>query len=276
MVVVLGAIPAVGADSAVLEVVTLAEAAQTATGDRAEKDQILEQKISNLADRLKSALGPRLVSIILYGSAAMDDWHERRSDINILCVLDQLSARELDAAEPVFRWWRQQGNPPPLLLSREEIRASTEFFPIEFHDMQEHRRVLYGTDVIRELQINHSFYRAQVEHELRAKRIRLRQKAAELLSRPQQLMNLLIDSISTFCVLGRHALILSGHAAHWKKQEIVAALERALNTEFRGANAILAARAAGKRRPELDAAVVFERYLTEMDELVQFVGRLNR
>lgn len=142
--------------------------------------------------------------------------------------------------------------------------------------MQEHRRVLYGADVIQNLQIDPLFYRAQVEHELRVKQIRLRQKAAEVLSRPELLLKLLTDSISTFCVLGRHALILSGHEPHWKKKEIVAALEQAINVPFEGANAILAVRTAGKRRPEVDAISLFDIYLKEMDSLVRFVNGLDR
>ena len=80
--------------------------------------------------------------------------------------------------------------------------------------MREQRRVLYGADVIENLQIDNSTYRTQVEHELRGKQIRLRQKSAELLGTAGALLKLLSHSISTFCVLGRHALlILSGHAA---------------------------------------------------------------
>jgi hypothetical protein len=236
----------------------------------------LEEKLSELVRRLRSAFGDHLISATLYGSAAMGDWHEQSSDLNVLCVLDRVSRPELAESEAVFRWWRQQGNPPPLLMSEEEIRTSSDCFPMEFHDMQEHRRVLYGADVIDNLKVDRSFYRAQVEHELRAKQIRLRQKAAELLSRPEQLMQLLTDSVSTFCVLGRHALILSGREPRWKKKEIIAALEQAIGTPFEGANAILAVRAAGKRRPEVDTTSVFDKYLAETDLLVRFVDGLDR
>ena len=64
--------------------------------------------------------------------------------------------------------------------------------------MQERRRVIYGDDLIKDLKIDFSFYRALVEHELRAKQIRLRQKAAEMLSQPARLVKLMTDSVSTF------------------------------------------------------------------------------
>jgi predicted nucleotidyltransferase len=236
----------------------------------------LEQKLSGLVERLKAAFGDRLVSVILYGSAAMDDWHERSSDLNVLCVMDRLSPQELARSEPVFRWWREQGSPPPLLLTAEEVQTATDCFPMEFHDMQEHRRVLYGRDVIRELIIDESFYRAQVEHELRAKQILLRQRAAEVIGKPERLVRLMTDSISTFCVLGRHALVLSGHPPRWKKTEVVAALENAMGRPLKAANEILAIRAADKRSGGTEPVPLLEQYLAETDALVRFVDALER
>ncbi len=235
----------------------------------------LESKLTALVERLKPAFGESLVSAVLYGSAAADDWHEQSSDLNVLCVLTQITPHELVQSEPVFRWWREQGNPPPLLLSEEEVRTSTDSFPMEFSDMRQHRRVLYGRDVIESLQVDRSFYRAQVEHELRAKQIRLRQKAAEVLSSPDRLVKLMSDSVSTFCVLGRHALILGGQEPRWKKAEIVAALEDVTRIPFNATNEILAIRATSKKRVAKDTAALFGGYLREIATLVHFVDGLD-
>lgn len=225
---------------------------------------------------MKPAFGENLISVILYGSAAVDDWHEYSSDLNVLCVLSKITPHELVQSEPVFRWWREQGNPPPLLLSEDEVRASTDSFPMEFSDMRQQRRLLCGRDVIENLEVDRSFYRAQVEHELRAKQIRLRQKAAEVLSSPDRLIKLMTDSVSTFCVLGRHALILGGHEPRWKKVEIVAALEDASRMPFNATNEILAIRAAPKRKVARDTAALFGSYLKEIDTLVRFVDGLEQ
>ena len=36
----------------------------------------MEKKLKDLVDRLNAAFGTRLVSALLYGSAAAGDWHE--------------------------------------------------------------------------------------------------------------------------------------------------------------------------------------------------------
>jgi predicted nucleotidyltransferase len=236
----------------------------------------LERILSELVERLKSALGDQLVSVILYGSAAVGDWNKENSDLNVLCVLDQLSPRELLKVEPVVKWWREQGRPPALLLTAEEVRTSTDCFAIEFHDMKKYRRVLYGADLLEDLTVDNSFYRAQVEHELRSKQIRLRQKAAELLSKPDRLIQMLIDSVSTFCVLGRHALLLSGNEPRWKKADVVAGLEIALARPLPAFNEILAVRESGKPPGGAAAASLLERYLVETDALVRFVDALAK
>ena len=252
-----------------------AEAARVVTGKSMEKSDV-EQKLSTLVQRLRGALDTRLVSIILYGSATTGDWQERASDLNVLCVLHQLSGEELLSCEPIFRWWREEGNLSPLLLTAEEVQTSTDCFPMEFSDMREHRTVLYGVDVIEGLEIDRSFYRAQVEHELRAKHIRLRQKAADLLSAPDKLLRLLVDSLSTFCVLGRHALILSGHEAQYKKAEILAALERVMGRHLEASKEVLAMRSVPKQPSLANARALFERYLEEIGSLVRFVDALDR
>jgi hypothetical protein len=141
--------------------------------------------------------------------------------------------------------------------------------------MKAHRRVLAGKDVIAELDIDRKFYRAQVEHELRAKLLRLRQKAAETLARPEALAKLMSDSISTFCVLGRHALLLAGREARWAKRDVVADMEKVLGMRFDGFNAVLNIRAEGKLPKDFNVAVLFEKYLTEVDALVAFVDRID-
>jgi hypothetical protein len=213
---------------------------------------------------------------VLFGSGAVGDWNAKASDLNILCVLEKVSVQELSESEAVFRWWREQGNPAPLLLSEEEVRNSSDCFPMEFHDIKSHRRVLYGLDVIADLEIDRSFYRAQVEHELRSKLLRLRQKAADALSKQDALLRLLMDSLSTFCVLGRHALTLKGRETRFRKEEVIADLEKVLGIRFDGFSTILSIRGNGKLSEGTSAVLLFEKYLKEIDALVRFVDQIDR
>src|SRR5258708_30976182 len=166
--------------------------------------------LKDLVTRLERAYSDRLVSVVLYGSGASGNHDANFSDLNVLCVLKQITPRELGEGEPIMRWWREHKHPSPLLMTEEEAHNSADSFPIEFRDMQLHRKVLHGVDVIAHLKVDTKHYRTQVEHELRAKLFRLRQQGAQVLSDPAALLKLCVDSVATFCTLGRHALAAGG------------------------------------------------------------------
>jgi predicted nucleotidyltransferase len=235
----------------------------------------MEDKLLELVDRLKQAEGERLRSVILYGSAAAGEHNEHFSDLNVLCVLTRITPSELAEAEPIFKWWRAQGNPSPLLLSEEELRTSTDCFPIEFEDMKERRRVLHGPDLIQDLEIDRTFYRAQVEMELRSKLLRLRQKAAEILFEKAALLRLMIDSVPNFLVLARHALLVSGMPSGWRKREIVRHLPDigADGTPF---DTLLDLRDQSKLARDVDTEALFASYLKQIEALVGHVDRLEK
>jgi len=240
-------------------------------------DKLLNDKLLNqLVEKMREAHGSNLRSVVLYGSGATGETHGVFSDLNILAVLDRLTPKELGDSEGVFKWWRDKGNPAPLLMSAEEVRGATDCFPIEFHDIAERRKVLYGEDPAAALEIDDVFYRAQVEHELRAKLIRLRQKAAGILHDRDLLLRLMCDSVSTFCVLGRHALRLSGHDAPWEKHAIVARLKEAFGIEGRALDMLLSLREGHERPRDLNPGTLFGNYLEEISTLAAAVDRLER
>jgi predicted nucleotidyltransferase len=235
----------------------------------------MDQKLSDLVERLQKAHGETLVSVILYGSAAAGDHHDKYSDLNVLCVLKQVTPQELADSEPAMNWWRAKGNPSPLMMSEEEVRTSTDCFPIEFHDMQERRRVLFGKDVIESLVVDRSFYRAQVEHELRAKLLRLRQKGAGLLTDAPGLVRLMADSVSTFLVLGRHALLLAGIAVEWKKREVARKMAQ-IGVDPQPFLTLLDLREQNIGELQIEPRPLFGEYLKNIEGLVSYVDRLEK
>jgi hypothetical protein len=237
--------------------------------------------LDQLVEKLRQALRDDLTSVVLYGSAAVGDHDEKFSDYNVLCVLSQLTPAQLGATESVFRWWRGQGNPSPLLLTKHEVETSTDCFAIEFHDIREHHRILYGADVVSSLTIDRCFYRAQVEHDLRAKLLRLRQKAASVLSDKDALCRLLADSVSTFSVLFRHALILhdgnvSGYAAPAKKREVIARAQERFGIDPAPFYALLDQREERGKTKAIEPGALLAAYIREISKVIDAVDVLDK
>lgn len=235
-------------------------------------DKLLQQ----LVEKLQKAYGARLVSVVLYGSAAAGEHHAKFSDLNVLCVLSEITPRELGASDEIFRWWREQGSPAPLLLTEHEVATSTDCFAIEFHDIQQHHRLLFGKDVVTALVVDNSFYRAQVEHDLRAKLLRLRQKAAGMLNDPDLLRRLLLDSFSTFCVLFRHALLLHGAEATPRKREIIRACAERFALDAAPFEKLLDIREEKLKPKDLEPVQLLAPYLDGIARVIDAVDRLEK
>jgi hypothetical protein len=191
-------------------------------------------------------------------------------------VLSRITPTQLAATEMVFRWWRAQGNPSPLLLTRQEVETCTDCFAIEFEDIKEHHRILYGADVVSTMTVERCFYRAQVEHDLRAKLLRLRQKASAILSDKEALCRLLADSVSTFCVLFRHALILHGVFALAKKREIVSQARERFAIDPTPFLTLLDLREGRGKTKQMEPVALLTGYMNEIGKVIDAVDILEK
>jgi len=236
----------------------------------------MENLLNQLLEKLTKALGDRIVSVVLYGSAASGDHHEGFSDLNVLCVLQQVTVRELEQSEPILRWWREKRNPSPLLLSEHELATSTDCFAIEFRDIKAHHRILQGKDVISGLVVEDTFYRAQVEHDLRAKMLRLRQKASGALGDKDVLRHLLADSVSTFCVLFRHALILHGAEPTGRKRDVIEQARGKFAIDPQPFMQLLDLREERVKARDLEPIGLLDSYLKQIDVVINAVDRLEK
>jgi hypothetical protein len=227
--------------------------------------------LEQLVSKLELAFSGRLVSVVLYGSAAAPGQSDRFSDLNVLCVLKDITPHELASGEPILRWWREQGNQAPLLMSEEEVSSSADSFPIEFRDMQHRRRVLFGPDPIAGLVVHDTQYRTQVEHELRANLLRLRQRGATVLSDDAALLALCADSVTTFCVLARHALAVNDTSAADDRRAMLRQLAGTTGADFSSFESLLDVR---ESKPVAVRPLdLFGAYLTAIGKLVVFVDR---
>ena len=236
----------------------------------------MEQLLQQLVDKLRKSLGDDLVSVILYGSAVDPRQHDKDySDINVLCVLREVTPRQLAAAQPVFAWWRTYDKPVPLLLSEHEVATSSDCFAIEFHDLVERRRVLTGRDVMEGLHVADTYYRTQVEYELRSKLLRLRQKAASVLGDRKLLARLLLESVTTFCLLIRHALLLHGVDAPHQRREVLELARERLGFDPSPLLLLLDVREKKRKDSELKADVLLGDYLKQIGIVIDAVDKLE-
>jgi predicted nucleotidyltransferase len=165
-----------------------------------------------LVEQLRAAFGSELRSVVLYGSAAAGEHIPKRSDYNVLVLVEALSLERLRAAAAVSAAWGEAGNPPPMTLTVQEWRSSSDIFAMEYADIMERHKILYGDAPFDGITVDPGDLRLQLEHEAMGKLLKLRQGVLAAGGDGRRLVELLAASLSTIMVIFRAVLRLESVA----------------------------------------------------------------
>mgnify|MGYP001462707892 FL=1 len=238
----------------------------------------MKHQFEAFIDDLKATHGKNLASVILYGSAAAGDFVPQKSDYNLLIALRKIAPIDLRNAHACVREWHKMGHPVPVYFTVSELQNAADVFPIEFHQMEMARKVLYGTDVLSTLRISDEFLRHQAEYELRSKLIQLRRQYIPASASIEGLKNLMGESLSSFAALFRAVLLIHGIQPPTTKHEIVAMTVQQLKldgTVFEKIFNIRENNFAGKL-DEVEANRLFGDYMEQIEIVVDSVDAVGK
>lgn len=227
--------------------------------------------LNQLVQRLTSAAGANLLSVILHGSAASGDFHPEFSDLNVLCLMNELSPAAMRALAPTLSWWSAQKYPAPLFFTRSELQAAADVFPIEMLDIKDQRKLLCGEDPFQHLQVSMAQHRIQLEHELRAKLLLLRQHYMSVAADPARVRHLLLNSVTNFLALFRHALIALGETAPQNKLEAARRLAARAGFDPTPLERLLEVRERKLKPEDVDVEQIFALYLSAIEKVIHLV-----
>ncbi len=230
-----------------------------------------------LVENLRAAHGDNLASIVLYGSVAAGDHVAEHSDHNLLIALNQIASEDLRLAQNAMRDWLKSGQPTPVYFTVAELERAADVFPIEFLQMEKARKILYGRDPFEFVEISQANLRHQTEYELRTKLIQLRRLYIPASTSVEKLCALMSDSLASFAALFRAVLILQGQDPPVSKADSVRATVRLLGLEASPFEQILELRSkSSKTLTEAEANNIFSAYLSQIEQVIEAVDRIER
>jgi predicted nucleotidyltransferase len=238
----------------------------------------MQHQFAAFIDDLRTTHGKNLASVILYGSAATGDFVPKQSDYNLLIALHKITPRDLRNAHSSIREWHKLGHPVPVYFTVSELENAADVFPIEFHEMEIARKVLYGQDILAGVRISDANLRHQVEYELRSKLILLRRQYIPASESVDGLKTLMAESLSSFAVLFRAVLILSGVPPAVRKHEAVAELVQRHGLDGVTFEKIFNIRDNNFAEPmdEVAANVLFTSYMEQIERVIDAVDQVGR
>lgn len=234
---------------------------------------MIDHKLDELVQKLKAAGAENLNAVILYGSAATEEFHAKHSDLNILCLVDRTDAAHLEALHGPVEWWIRRGQRPPLVFTLDELRRSADIFTIELLDMKSRHRILYGENVLAEISVPLHYHSIQVERELRTGWLRLRQSILAAPKKQKVYQELMVSSFSTFAALFRHALIALGEAPAETKREAIDRIAQFAGADSAGFQTILGLREGKVSGREIDIEKTLNQYFAFVEAVTEKFDR---
>lgn len=241
----------------------------------AELDPRTEGLLEGFVREVRDLYGDDLIAVILYGSAVGPEYIPGVSDLNLLVLLKEVGPGQLAKAAKLVPRWRKS-RLSPLFLDPEYIASSLDSFPIEFLEMKEQHRLLWGEeDPLARLEVSWESLRLQCEQELKGKWLRLRQAYLESAGDARELRRLLIASLSPFTVVLSTLLRLKGFPVPPREfLEVLAQVEAAFGLELDSFRRVYQLKQGYASPGRAEVLALFGQYLEEVGRLARAADQL--
>lgn len=234
----------------------------------------VKKRVEPYMEELLKLHQDNIISVFIYGSAASGDYIPGVSDINSAVVFKSLGFAQLKKSLHLVNKGIGKNITAPLFLTEEHISASTDTFPIEFLEMKENHIVIYGQDLLKDLEIDPSHIRFVCEEQLKGKLIRIRQAYLEIGLRKKGIEPLIKESLDSLFPIFRGLLRLKGVTPPVKKVEVLRLL--AANFEIDGETfiAVLKDKKINEKILGEEIESFLERYIEQIKKLADISDRM--
>ena len=229
--------------------------------------------LEELVSQLRAAYGTALRSIVLYGSAAAGEHIAKRSDYNVLVIVGELDPARLSGASAASRAWADAGNPAPLTMTMAEWRGSADIFPMEYADILDRHKVLFGDPPFDGIRVDLKDLRLQLEHEAMGKLIRLRQGVLASGNEADRQLELLATSLSAIMIIFRAFARMHGEKPPTDNVALVEAVSRHVKLDTAPFARVIRHVRGENTLKSTEAPATMGGYLRGMEQLVSYLDR---
>ncbi len=177
------------------------------------------KNLDRFIEDLKSNLGENLVSVLAFGSQA--NVEDAKNNLNLMIVTNTLNAENLYAISKPVKKWVKAKNPIPVIMNKDEWYSSFDVYAIEYADIKQNYRIIYGEDLVPSIQINKYFLRLQCESELKNLLLKYKNNFLMNVRSDREMKRLLNNVIKTLLVIFRSVLRLHDDSVPYRAVDII-------------------------------------------------------
>jgi hypothetical protein len=234
-----------------------------------------EEIFEEITGEYQKIFGAHLISIILFGSGAGEDYIPGKSDINFLITLTDQGIDRLNRALEMVARWRKRSVAIPLFMTHSYLVGSQDAYPIEFLNMKRHYVVVSGKDVLAGLAFDRRHIRLQLERELRGKLLHLRSGYLATEGSARKIRALITLSLTAFISLFCALLYLKNIEIPHGKREIITAAGKAFGIDAAIFLKCEEIRRKTDRFSHNEVKAVFQAYMKEVSRLCDQINQME-
>ena len=210
---------------------------------------------------LQHIFGERLHAVVAYGASGA-------TPAPSLAIVQSISAGDLDECAGRVASWHRAGCATPLLLTKDEFAGSLDSFPIEYGEILETHRVVYGVNPFTGLTIRTEDLRRECETLVKSHLVHLRENYVECRGRQSDVSALVAHAAPAFVLILRRLARLDGSPAE-TDADLNAYAVRRPGLDPRVVGDVLAM--AGHQPAGVDAIRIYPAYLAAVEQLWHFI-----
>jgi hypothetical protein len=219
------------------------------------------------------AYGEQLDAILLFGSAVRGEFLPGRSNLNILLFLRSYDVALLKAYTGVHKKWSNDQVVVPLFLTKADLQASALVFPLEYQDIQDCHRLLWGEDPFIGFKVDPRHLAGEVLQSLRGNLVRMRQRLVEGETTEESMLLLLPLSVTAVLPVLRGVQRLLGRPVLSHGEPLVQDLADCFAIDLTGLSEALAIKRGHISPGHKEIPRVMDRYFDGLGRLVDAVER---
>ncbi len=231
--------------------------------------KFIEHEFKEFCRGVIEVFGDSCQSILVYGSAARHEYFPERSDINTLIVLDNADLETLRKGIDVIHKGRQGCKVTPFFMTPEDIETSTDVFPIKFHDMRDSYTLIYGKDVLDDLDIADDHLRLELEQEMKILLLELRQFFIQRAKKGGAAgADHLLAYFNSFLYLTKRLMHLQGKEVPQKNEELIYAVAKAYDFDFEMCKRMLSFKTGKPMKDAVGEAIEFSKAVSKAADMI--------
>ncbi|WP_035588350.1 hypothetical protein [Hippea jasoniae] len=219
--------------------------------------------MNEFVEQLKNEFKERLISVGLHNVGVTSFINKN----GVFIVLDRVEPEDLLAIKRIYKKFKKTYS-TPLVVNERFFKDAADVFCMEMLEFKENGEILYGKNVLEDIDVNDENLRRQIEFELRSKLLNLKGAFIDLPLERRIVDNIAYRSMYNFLLILRNLLRLKGKLIN--DATLIEVFEETFGVSLEAFKILRDS----EKLPFERLLEVFKGYLREVEQLVEISDKI--